>query len=232
MTTTTQQSFNLVCPVCQGTGWEYIGRDKQQYEYAKRCKCSTQAILLSKIKSAAIPDEFRDRNLNNYSKDNDNVNGWKKAYEFAKYWEPHRKGLLFYGPVGTGKTHLAVAIINNLMVSKEITALFVNTPDLLAELRQSQFRDGEDGIDSKLQKITECPLVCFDDLAKERMTDWVREQYYRIINYRYTHKLPVIITTNCNLDDLADKLGDATASRITAMCEVVEVKGRDRRQGI
>jgi DNA replication protein DnaC len=218
-----------VCPICGGTGWNVIYQDGE--EVAKRCKCLEKEILQNKIKSAAIPEEFKGKTFSNYIKDSDNEKAFTAAYEFVKDWDDRPKGIIFTGMVGVGKTHLVAAIINNLMVKKDVIPMFVNTPDLIAELREAQFKDGEDSLANKLNKIKDCPLVCFDDLAKERMTDWVREQYYRIINHRYINRLPVLVTTNCSMDQLDEKLGDATASRLIAMCEVIEVEGRDRRLG-
>lgn len=187
--------------------------------------------MQNRIRSAAIPDEFKNKTFSNYIRDSDNEKAYLVAYEFVRCWERRPKGIIFSGTVGVGKTHLVAAIINNLMVKKGIIPMFVNTPDLIAELRDAQFKEGEESLANKLNKIKDCPLVCFDDLAKERMTDWVREQYYRIINYRYINKLPVLVTTNCSIDELDEKLGDATASRLVAMCEVVTVTGDDRRLG-
>lgn len=224
-TGTTRQSFS--CPVCTGTGWEVIEQDGR--EMARQCQCLKAEILEGRLKSAAIPEEFKTKSFTNYIQDPDNKRAYLAAYEYVKQWGDKPKGIIFNGSVGTGKTHLMAAIINNLMVKKQILPIFVNTPELIAELREAQFKNGEDSLTNKLNKIKNCTLVCFDDLAKERMTDWVREQYYRIVNHRYINKLPVLITTNCSMDELGEKLGDATASRLTAMCEVIEIKGRDRR---
>lgn len=220
----TQQYSEEKCPICYGTSWQIV--DQDGHEAAKRCRCAESLILENKIKSAAIPEELKNCSFKNYQRGEDNQKAFNAAYKFVKDWDLKPKGLLITGTVGTGKTHLTIAIINNLLVKKRISTLFVNTPELVAELRDAQFKDSLSG---KMDKIKECPLVCFDDLAKERMTEWVKEQYYRIINHRYLYKLPILATSNNSINDLGDKLGDATASRLIATCEVVEVKGRDRR---
>ena len=213
------------CPICDDTGLEVVIVDN--HEWAKRCECLQAEILANKIKNSNIPEKFKAANLTNFTVDNNNRQARESAYSFIARWEQNPKGIIFNGSVGTGKTHLAVAILNNIMVKKEIVPVFVNTPEFIADLRQEQFEPG--GTGHMISRAKECPLICFDDLAKEKMTEWVREQYYRIINHRYTKQLPVIITTNCSMDELGEKLGDATASRLTAMCEVIEIKGRDRR---
>lgn len=221
----TTQTYFEKCPVCDGTGMEIF--EVEGHEWARQCKCLKAEILASKVRHANIPQSFKAKNFAGFRQDSTNTAAYLSAYTFVREWRPDRKGIIFSGSVGTGKTHLAVAILNNLLVQKEIVPTFVNTPEFIADLRQEQFEPG--GTGHMISRAKECPLICFDDLAKEKMTEWVREQYYRIINHRYTKQLPVIITTNCSMDELGEKLGDATASRLTAMCEVIEIKGRDRR---
>ena len=72
-------------------------------------------------------------------------------------------------------------------------------------------------------------LLFLDDLGAENATDFVRDTLYLIINRRYEGKLPVIITSNLDLGELSDSVGDRIASRIAGMCDMVELEGGDRR---
>jgi len=72
-------------------------------------------------------------------------------------------------------------------------------------------------------------VLFLDDLGAEKMTDFVRQSLYAIINYREQHELPTIITSNYNLSNISGKIDDRIASRIAGMCEVIEIKGNDRR---
>ena len=72
-------------------------------------------------------------------------------------------------------------------------------------------------------------LLILDDIGVERVSDFVLETLYRVINYRYVNMLPTIFTSNLNIQELADKIGDRSVSRIVEMCGVVELTGSDRR---
>ncbi len=122
--------------------------------------------------------------------------------------------MAFTGTVGTGKTHLLAAISNNLL-ARGVAVCFVNTPSFISELRRSQFQEGK--LYKQISRINTTEVVIFDDLAKEKSTEWVQNQYYEIINHRYINYLPTLFSTNCNMDEIEDKLGDATASRLYAM---------------
>lgn len=151
------------------------------------------------------------------------------AENFAEIEQDRCNGLSFIGAVGNGKTHLLAAIANELL-NKNITVVFVNTPDLINELRQAQFGD-DNTLDKKINLIKKARLVIFDDLAKEKATDWVRTQYYMIINHRYINGLATAFSSNCTFEELEEKLDPATTSRLMAMTKarLVECNGDDYR---
>lgn len=166
-----------------------------------------------------------------------------------------RKGLYIHGPVGTGKTYIAYAIKHYLEngeayigsaggsgasdgnaggggggTVKPRRIQFYNATELLADIRHDF--DATDPFSKKhvADRILESrQLLIIDDLGAEKPSEWVAETLYRIINHRYEHELPVVITSNLSLDQLAQRLGDRTASRLAELCEVIELTGRDRR---
>lgn len=163
----------------------------------------------------------------------------KKAKQFvlsalnAKSPEDKAKGLIFIGPVGTGKTHLASAIYNELR-KNEKACIFVNVLELLDRFRASYRVDSSESEEELLTAVKKCDLLVLDDLGAERhkrdVDDWATEKLFNIFDYRYRNYLPVIGTTNCQPADLEDKLGPRTMSRIREMCELTPCLGEDYRK--
>jgi DNA replication protein DnaC len=131
---------------------------------------------------------------------------------------------------GLGKTHLLSAIASTLL-AKGVQVVMVCDTDIVAELRQGQFADTPDYFEGLIQKLESAELLIWDDLGKAKTTDWVLNQYYRIFNYRYRERLPVCISTNEDWDTLSERIGDATASRLYAICKprLVVCEGADYR---
>lgn len=150
------------------------------------------------------------------------------AQKFVFNFRQSRRGIFIHGTAGTGKTHIAYAIA--YYCSKEISpATFWNIPELLKTIRDD-FGQRAENKSGEFKKIMESRnLLVLDDLGAEKMSDWVEETFYIIINYRYEEMLPTIITSNYSLDELSTRLNDRIVSRIAGMCDVVELKGKDRR---
>lgn len=159
----------------------------------------------------------------------------KAAERVEKYlseWEENRKagrGLYFCGGVGTGKTHLAVAVMNELIRRKKVPSLFVTVPELLDNMRGA-YNDPGRNLDEWMDAVKNAELLLLDDLGSERPSEWVRERIFVVINHRYREELPTIFTSNIYPKELAEQLGERTASRIIAMCEGVELEGQDYRE--
>ncbi|HEV8045547.1 MAG TPA: ATP-binding protein [Rubrobacter sp.] len=155
-----------------------------------------------------------------------------KAMDYIMNWKANRddgRGLYFCGSVGIGKTHLAVAVMNELMTRKRVPALFVTVPELLDNMRGAYNDPGRD-IDEWMDSVKNADLLLLDDLGAERANEWVRERIFVIANHRYREELPTIFTSNTGPKDLAAQLGERTASRIIAMCDWISLEGEDYRE--
>jgi DNA replication protein DnaC len=158
----------------------------------------------------------------------------EKVENYLKSWEENRefgKGLYFCGGVGTGKTHLAVAVMNELMQRKRVPSLFVTVPEFLDNLREAYMIPGRD-LDEWMDTVKNADLLVLDDLGSERPTEWVRERLFVIVNHRYREVLPTLFTSNIGPRDLATQLGERTASRIIAMCDWISLEGDDYRESV
>jgi DNA replication protein DnaC len=186
------------------------------------------------IKTSCLSDDLKQKRFSNYIRTESNKEAYQAAYDYVHKFSEVRlqraNGLAYTGKVGTGKTHLLAAIANNLL-AKRVPTLFINTPNLLAELLQAQFSDDRSQMEKKIGMVSNAEVVIFDDLAKEKVSEWGQTQYYRIINQRYLEGLPTLFSSNCDWDELAGKLGEATASRLYEMTKgrTVHCTGEDWR---
>jgi DNA replication protein DnaC len=111
-----------------------------------------------------------------------------------------QSGLLFVGPPGVGKTHLAVGVLMELIERYRVHGRFAEFTALIHQI-QSTFDPGSP--ESKreiLDPLVNAELLVLDELGAQQPTPWVRDVLYLIINHRYTRRLPTLFTTNYLLD--------------------------------
>ena len=186
--------------------------------------------------SARIPRAYEGDTFEDYAV----TDGNKGAVAAAKLMTAGEIGGLFvHGVRGTGKTMLA-AIIANERAKAGHPVLFASVPDLMADIRGS-FKDNSTS--ETVQAVKETPFLVLDDLGSEKMSEWVGEQLFCIVNHRYNEQLPTVVTSNyspaeiiahmATVDTLGnvidDMQGQRIMSRIYGMCERVEIKGADWR---
>lgn len=152
---------------------------------------------------------------------------------FDKVYET-RRGIYIHGDVGTGKTHISYAMKNQWESTTKPDgqprrAMFWNTTELLHSIRTDFDRPYGDKEKAEDRILDYAGLLFLDDVGAEKMSEWVAETFYLIINHRYNRVLPTIFTSNLPISDLADRIGDRTVSRIVEMSDVVELVGKDRR---
>lgn len=151
------------------------------------------------------------------------------AEKYAEEFAQHLKdgiGLLYYGPVGTGKTFLA-GCIANAVLAQGYKVKMTNFATLADEMWAVQDKA------AYIADLCKYPLLILDDLGVERKTDYMQEMVYKIVNARYVAGVPVIVTTNLTPDELtktADIGYQRTYDRLLEKCLPIKVDGRSRRR--
>ena len=127
--------------------------------------------------------------------------GLSQAQQYAA---SPRGWLVLMGTYGCGKTHLAVAIANTC-VEYGMNTLFLTVPDLLDWLRYS-YDSTDTSFEQRFEEIRNVGLLVLDDLGAQNATKWAAEKLFQIIDYRYSRKLPLVVTTNLSFEDLDDRI--------------------------
>ena len=252
MATQHQSQPTEACPICDGTGWKQVTVPGKASRMT-RCDCRKLKRNERLLDQSRIPPRFATRSLENYSADDsDSLAGAKlTAVRFVEEYPGEKKGIIFVGPHGVGKTHLAVGILRGLS-ERGYASVFYDYRDLLKEIQNSYNPQVDTPELSILRPVFETEILVLDDLGAVRPSDWVQDAVQFILNTRYNSRLTTIITTNFPIKQaakrdkdehidhfqvrragatytLGDRIGDRMLSRIHEMCRIVLVQGPDYR---
>jgi DNA replication protein DnaC len=194
------------------------------------CECRELRLSESILESSGINEEFRKKTFDNfdYSIDLQLTEAFAKAknycYNFEKIKDTRRNSIIFMGQVGSGKTHLSIAIANNLM-KNSIGVVYMPYRDTITRIKQSIL--DEENYNRELKRYKEAKVLLIDDLFKGNITKSDINIMFELINYRYLTNKPIIVSTEKLLDDLIE-IDEAIGSRIIEMSKeyLVEIKGK------
>jgi DNA replication protein DnaC len=222
------------CPYesCDGSGLLYDEASNTAYD----CRCRRQIIALRKARSlsAVIPRRYHGAAFDRYPvTEIEPRASVRHAREFSGRIDEHLdagRGLWLMGPVGTGKTTLAMLVSKAALESGRSVAIF-SLPRLLNEIRDTH-RAERSHVDL-LDRLTAVDLLHIDDVGAERTTDWVLEELYSIVNARYEDQRSMVVTTNIlDREALCEQITERTVSRLTEMCDELPLLGHDRRMDL
>jgi DNA replication protein DnaC len=227
-----QQACSL--GVCDGSGW-ILGPE----DVARPCECRGERLNRGRSRgvSSVIPPRYRgvsfDRPpVSDMARNLDKKMAVTHVQNFIDGLDENLaegRGLWLFGGTGTGKTTLGMLTSKAALEAGKTVAIY-SLPKLLARIRRTY--DSEPGKDSYLsffEQLTSVDLLHIDDLGAEKRSDWVLEQLYALINERYEAQRSVMVTTNLELEELESQIGARTVSRLSQMCDLVELRGSDSR---
>jgi DNA replication protein DnaC len=155
----------------------------------------------------------------------------RAAIESVIRWQRNAKGLLLSGPTGRGKTRAIMALLRKLALDDGQDFRYWHASEWFSEL-QKQNRYGRDEASSWVGATAVRPIVVIDDLGQEAMStvkgeDWAQAWFFRFLDVRLAHGLPLIVTTNLSASAIAGTAqraeirSDPLIRRLMDLCEVV-----------
>ncbi len=239
----------MACEKCGGSGWIVV--EREGLSAAERCGCAAVATAPADLESSAnIPPLYAGASFDTFHLPSDNpiaaralepvmlkAAGYAREFPFTP-----KPGLMFMGPIGSGKTHLAVAVLRAL-IARGFESIFYDYINLLGRIRSGYDAEADPADRQAFQTCLDIDVLLIDDLGSHRVMDWIEDTLTAIITHRCNHKKPLIVTTNLPDPDagdnivqrtpgvvgveyktsLAEKIGERARSRLFEMCEVIRM---------
>ncbi|NLT67814.1 MAG: ATP-binding protein [Acidobacteria bacterium] len=224
-----------LCPNCGGSGWE-----PADGMGVRRCHCMERLRIQRLLAEARIPKRYEHCDQASYLPNNESQKRAKLYVQrFVEKYPNIDVGLLFLGNCGVGKTHLAVALLKQVIEEKGDGGIFYDFRDLLREIQSSWNSVAQTSELDVLRPVLEAKILVLDELGANKPTEWVRDTIAHIINCRYNEKKLTIFTSNYldtaskpGEETLSDRIGVRLRSRLYEMCREVEIQGLDFRREV
>lgn len=229
------------CKKCEDTGMYEERDDERNVSYGtKYCECYMS--LLKKYAAEELNkntplelSNFEDFNLDYYpdSKNGDSPREamgyvYNSCVKYAESFDLDSVSLYFYGRTGLGKTHLSLAIANEV-IKKGYNVIYGSVINFLNKMEKEKFNRGETSTDTEKMLIN-ADLLILDDLGAEFSTAYTVSALYNIINSRICRGVPTVISSNLDLEEIKRRYPESIASRIIGNFSTVEFIGNDIRQ--
>jgi DNA replication protein DnaC len=234
------------CELCQDT--EFIITDKPLYTVkengenrqiyvpvAEPCKCRELKYYKRIMEASGISNNDKTKTVNAYEPKSDKQKEARAiAIDYIKNFEAiktsRNNSISLLGQPGSGKTHLTIAISNELL-RRKIGVLYMPYREVVTHLKQ--VINNEEDYQSQIGRYKTAPVLLIDDLFKGATKDGRPNEsemriMFELINHRYLKQLPILVSSEYFVSQLID-FDDATGSRIVEMCKgrIVELRGEE-----
>jgi DNA replication protein DnaC len=202
-------TIHETCPECGGRGWLVVPDGGAGT--ARQCDCRKQNYQFGLLAAARIPERYQSCKISSFQiKGSAAVQGQMLRARFLaqRYVNDFlslrneiggRAGLLFMGPPGVGKTHLAVSILSEIIERYAVPGRFVELNEFVGQMKATFERSAPETMQQVIDPVLDAPLLVVDELGSQKQTPWLNDLLYLVVNTRYTRRLPTIFTTNYRL---------------------------------
>lgn len=192
------------------------------------CKCRDMAIAKAQWTAAGINPEKSNQTFTNFQVWNKSSETAKKtAMSYYKIFEEvrnsRRNSIMFCGQVGSGKTHLCIALALNF-IKKGCKVVYMPYRDVITAIKQNML--DEEFYKKQLSKFQNAEILLIDDLYKGKINDSDINIMFEIINHRYLNQMPIIVSSEFTTERMLN-FDEAIGSRIYEMCKdyIVQIDG-------
>lgn len=204
--------YRTKCPTCSD-----IESKKKEAEEAAIEEAKRQENWKRKLSRAAIPLRFTEKTLDVYKVEN---NQQENAFDFAKKFaldfcdgSLNGRSAIFSGGVGTGKTHLSVAIAIEGMNAGR-SALFTSVQRIVRDVKSTFKSDCELSENEIIDQLVYPELLIIDEVGVQFGSEFERNVIFDVINQRYENRKSTLFLTNLGAEELKNVLGVRVLDRI------------------
>lgn len=216
----------FVMPICDCVS------DAYDEEVKRKEAMERQNLLAGRYEHTGLGERYRHATLENFEQYAGNTDAYNATKQFISALDRNiiaGRGLLFTGPVGTGKSHLIAALVNTALRWGH-TTIVERVPKLLLAVRATYNNNGNEF--RIMRSLAAADLLVLDDAGSEKKSQWSEPTLYTIIDERYNNNKSLCITTNLTLDQLQQKVGPRAMDRILEMCQIVKTSGPSYRREV
>lgn len=202
------------CPVC-----EEERRHAEKAAALDQEREAAEAHHARMLATACIPTRFLGRGFDNFV-----VSSYPQrhaltvARDYAEAFEERRRkgaGLIFAGRPGTGKSHLAGAILQAVLTPH---VRYITCADLIRAIRDTWRRDSDRSESQLLGYFEGLDLLVVDEVGVQYGTESEQHIVFDVLDRRYREMRPTILLTNLDKTGLKSTLGERTYDRLTETC--------------
>lgn len=225
------------CPACQNTGWIREPATDGTVSPPRKCSCLIQEEIEDLYRAAGLTGPLREQTFDHFdlmvypAEDRDHmarVLADCRRFAQAVAAGDARDSLLLQGETGLGKTFLASAIAN-VAVAARRTVVYFTFSEFITLVRM-QMRDDNPDFREGTQRLLDADLLVLDDLGAEKVTEFVAQELFDLINQRLNRQLPMVVSTNLKPDAIVNAYGRRIASRLLFGLDAIQLRGRDVRK--
>jgi DNA replication protein DnaC len=226
----------MPCERCDDSGWKPV--DVDGVRRVVRCECWRDRVGQSRLADANIPKRYQHCTLSNFTAYNESLErAVAQARRLVEAFPAAGVGLFLEGQPGVGKTHLAVAVLKQIVEATAARGLFYDTRELLRLIRSTYDPSIKTTEIEVLRPVLQADLLVLDDLGAEKTSEWVDETMNLIVNTRYSERRLTLFTSNypdipddTDPNSLLFRIGARMRSRLHEMCEFVVLDAADYRE--